>query len=158
MYGKNDAEVKGVNNAAGGKLFGKILYVEDDLTVQKVVEAALRDVAGYELKICNSGKEVLESTHDFDPDLFLFDIMLPDMTGLAVLEELRKVPKYKDVPAIFISAKFVGHNFSEYRDAQVRGIIRKPFDFKTLDKLIQALYTGNMKLIPDVSERDYRVL
>lgn len=140
------------------KYFNRILYVEDDISVQKIVEAALEDIGGYKLKICNSGKEVLESTQEFNPDLFLFDILLPDMNGLTVLNELRNRPAFKDTPAIFISAKFVGHTFTDYRKAGIRGIIRKPFDYLSLDKLIKAIYTGNKDLIPEINERNYRIL
>lgn len=140
------------------KLFNKILYVEDDVAIQKIVEVSLGNIGGYKLKMCDCGKDALLCAVNFNPDLFLFDIMLPDMNGLSILEELRKNPVFKDTPAIFISAKFIGHQFAEYRKAGVRGIIRKPFDYMSLNNLILAIYTGNKELIPEINERDYRIL
>ncbi len=57
----------------------KILYVEDDANIQTIVNMSLEDIGGYQLKSCNSVKEALIAAEEFNPDLFLLDVMMPDM-------------------------------------------------------------------------------
>jgi len=118
----------------------KILYVEDDADLQQVVSMILEDIGGYEVKICNSGKQALAETYKFQPDLFLLDVMLPEMDGPTLLKELRKNSTFKDIPAIFISAKVQGDELLEYSEYGVLGIIRKPFDPISISDTINMLY------------------
>jgi CheY-like chemotaxis protein len=138
--------------------FNKILYVEDYVDLQEIVAICLKELGGHDVKICSSGKEVFEEIDEFHPDLLLFDIMLPDITGPDILKQLRANPKYKDTPAIFISAKFIGHELTEYRKLGVLGIIRKPFDPTTLLQVIEAMYKGDKTLLPEAEERAYKFL
>lgn len=136
----------------------RILYLEDDLNLQKFVNISLSDIGKYELKVCGSGREVLEEAEEFNPDLFLLDIMLPDMSGPSVLKELRNNPKFKDTPAIFISAKFIGHEFKAYRELGVLAVIRKPFDPLTLPSTIKAIYEEDHEALTDIDFRTYKIL
>ena len=140
------------------KKLERILYLEDDITLQQIVNVSLGQVGGYEIKICDSGKNLLEIAKEFNPNLFLLDIMLPDMSGPSVLGELRKNPDYADTPAIFISAKFIGHELASYRKLGVSAIIRKPFDPILLPKIIQAIYEENMDVLSEFDDRSFRLL
>jgi len=124
----------------------KILYVEDDLDIQKIVTMSLEDIGGYKLMICDSGKEALIEAEKFIPDLFLLDVMIPVMDGPAILLELRKNLKFKNTPAIFISAVAEGPELIKYRELGVLGIIRKPFDPISISKTINVLYQSNQLL------------
>lgn len=118
----------------------KILYVEDDTDIQQIVNMSLEDIGGYKLKICSSGSEALQDAENFEPDLFLLDVMLPEMDGPTILEEMRKNPKFKNIPAIFISAVADGRDLIKYRKMGVLGIIRKPFDPISISQTINVLY------------------
>jgi len=118
----------------------KILYVEDDADLQQIVSMILEDIGGYQVKICNSGKQALAEAYKFQPDLFLLDVMLPEMDGPSLLKEIRKNPTFKDIPAIFISAKVQGDELLEYSEQGVLGIIRKPFDPISISDTINVLY------------------
>ena len=58
----------------------KILIVDDEPAVSKVLEALLSD-QGYLLAFASSGEEALAQVKEFTPDLILLDIMLPDIDG-----------------------------------------------------------------------------
>ena len=118
----------------------KILYVEDDPSIQEVVCMSLEDIGGYELKICNSGDEALASAPEFKPDMFLLDVMMPDMDGPTVLRELRKIPEFAQTPAVFITAKVQMHEMAQYKEYGVLGIIRKPFDPISISDTIKDLW------------------
>jgi len=132
------------------RVLRKILYVEDNVDIQKIVMMTLEDIGGYKLKICSSGKEALEVVDAFNPDLFLLDVILPEMNGPSLLKELRKNPKFNDVPAIFISAIAQGPELIKYSELGVLGIIRKPFDPIAISKTINVLYQSNQKDTDDV--------
>lgn len=130
----------------GKKILKKIFFVEDNKDIQNIVKISLQDIGGFELKICTSGKEALDEAKKFNPDLFLFDVILPDISGPSILKELRKIHRFENTPAIFITAKYVGHELVLYRKLNVMGIIRKPFDPITLPDLIKNIYENHYEL------------
>ncbi len=78
----------------------KILVVEDDAQISDVVGYAL-EKANYELKIACDGKTALDVFFQWQPDLVILDIGLPEMDGLEVCREIRK--KF-ETPILFLSA------------------------------------------------------
>ncbi len=86
--------------------FKRILLVEDSLTYQKSLESLLVPL-GFSLTIANNGVEGLEMAQKDDEfDLILTDLLMPVQTGLTLIEELRQMKKYKNIPIIVISASF----------------------------------------------------
>lgn len=79
-----------------------ILVVEDEFDVQQVVADVLRD-EGYEVSVCSTGREALQRLSEFRPDVVLMDVMMPVLSGLQVLEVMRKTPGLDQVPVILMS-------------------------------------------------------
>lgn len=79
----------------------KILVMEDDTFLQSVYEVKLTN-EGFEIKIVKNGKDGVEIYPKFKPDLILLDLMMPEMDGFAVLEELKMKKKVK-TPIIVLS-------------------------------------------------------
>lgn len=69
--------------------FNKILLVEDDIFIVELYKRALTK-AGYDVTAVLTGPEGLKEGKKGDYDLMLLDIMIPDMTGVEVLNELRE--------------------------------------------------------------------
>lgn len=85
----------------------RILVVDDDSMVCRLVGDILTR-QGYETQTAASAKEALEKIHapgHLLPDLLVSDIMMPEMDGLELYETLRKDPKTRHIPAIFLTAK-----------------------------------------------------
>lgn len=118
----------------------KILAVEDEPDIRMVLELALREVGGYELKVCSSGPEALEAAPAFDPDLVLLDVMMPEMDGPQVLAALRELPETEDTPIIFLTAKVQPQEVQRFRDLGARGVIAKPFDPMRLAEEIERVW------------------
>ncbi|MFH0703227.1 MAG: response regulator [bacterium] len=106
----------------------RILYVDDEIDIQTIVRIALENIGGFNVKICSSGSEALKIAPEFNPDLILLDVMMPDMDGIATLKALRKIPKTADIPVIFMTAKAQLHEIEQYKELGVLHIITKPFD------------------------------
>lgn len=79
-----------------------ILVVEDDKGLQKYLKELLLD-NGYAVQVAGDGIQGLESLTKNLPDVMVLDLGLPNMSGEAVLSEVRK--KYNDLPVIILTAK-----------------------------------------------------
>jgi len=79
------------------KTLKSILYVEDEPDIQAIARIALEEVGGFTLCVCANGNEALIAVDNFDPDLLLLDVMMPEMDGPTTLQELRKRPKTNPV-------------------------------------------------------------
>lgn len=121
------------------KKLSTILYVEDEEDIRAIAQIALEDIGGFTVKYCSSGKELLQVINNFVPDLILLDVMLPEMDGPTTLIELRKNPDFKNIPAIFMTAKIQPSELEEYKKMGVLDVIFKPFDpMKLSDDIKQA--------------------
>jgi CheY-like chemotaxis protein len=122
----------------------KILHAEDDLDIQKVALLALEDIGGYSVVQCSSGPETLSKASEFMPDLLLLDVMMPGMTGPEVLIELRKLPGYETIPAIFNTARVSPDEVEEYLNAGAIAVIAKPFSVMTLADEVRGLWVRHL--------------
>lgn len=77
----------------------KILIVEDDVHIAKMIEATLL-MGNYESEICSHGKEAVHLILEGDYDLVLLDIMLPEIDGFEIVKRVQK----KGTPIIFLTA------------------------------------------------------
>ncbi|MCU7926730.1 MAG: response regulator [Candidatus Thiodiazotropha sp. (ex Dulcina madagascariensis)] len=118
----------------------RILYAEDEPDIQQVATLALEMVGGFTLKTCNSGLEAVNACEDFDPQLLLFDVMMPDMDGPSALTKIREKEAYKTTPVIFMTAKVQPTEVQQYLDMGAADVIAKPFDPMTLAAQIQKIW------------------
>ncbi|MBM7634494.1 response regulator YycF [Geomicrobium sediminis] len=79
----------------------KILVVDDEKPIADILEFSLKK-EGFEVEVAYDGDEALQKVHDFQPELILLDIMLPNRDGMEVCREVRK--DY-DMPIIMLTAK-----------------------------------------------------
>jgi len=80
----------------------KILLVEDDKDLLFLMSKKLTD-AGFDVVTSETGSDALERVTKDVPELVLLDILLPDIDGLTVLNEISKNPATKDLPVIILS-------------------------------------------------------
>jgi CheY-like chemotaxis protein len=119
----------------------RILYAEDEPDIQQVASLALEMVGGFTLKTCSSGLEAVAEIEAFDPQLLLFDVMMPDMDGPSALAKIRENDAYRETPVIFMTAKVQPGEVQQYLDMGAVDVIPKPFDPMTLASQIQAIWT-----------------
>ena len=106
----------------------KILYAEDDTDIQTIVSTIIEAMSPYDLKICYNGRILLDCVEEFEPDLILLDVMMPEMNGPDTFKKLTENPKTKDIPVIFMTAKAQVHEVKAMLESGILGIITKPFD------------------------------
>ena len=83
---------------------GKVMVVDDALSELKMIESILRS-AGHQVVAFEDGEALEDHIADEHPDLLLLDIVMPKRNGYDVLRGIRKDPRTKDTPVVFVSSK-----------------------------------------------------
>jgi len=106
----------------------RILHVDDDEDIRVIVKMALELVGQFEVAQFSSGAEALAGVGDFDPQMFLLDVMMPEMTGEETWHNLRKIPGLENIPTVFLTAKAEQSFAERLLDQGCLAVITKPFD------------------------------
>lgn len=120
----------------------RILYVEDEPSIQSVAQLALEMVGGFEVKICSSGDEALREAEAFSPDIILLDVMMPGMDGPTTLSRLREIPSLAQVPMAFMTAKVQPQEIEELISLGALEVIAKPFDPMALADQVREIWNS----------------
>jgi DNA-binding response OmpR family regulator len=107
----------------------KVLYVEDEIFLAKIVSETLEG-RGFEVVLESDGGKALKQFLEYQPDVCLLDIMLPNKDGFAIADEIRD--KDTQVPIIFLSAKSQTSDVITGFKLGANDYIRKPFSIEEL--------------------------
>ncbi|MBI4846123.1 MAG: response regulator [Candidatus Omnitrophica bacterium] len=123
----------------------KILLIDDEVSFVEMVKLSLDDLGIYEVKAEYSGKLGLETAEKFLPDLIILDMMMPDINGMEVLEELRKYEDTEKTPVVVLSA--LKSELLKRASAQCYGefYLEKPILFIDLLKKIEEILDSDDK-------------
>ena len=121
----------------------RILLADDEPDILEISRIALETVGGFEVSVCSSGKQLLERLSEFEPDLVIVDVLMPDMTGPEVLEEIRRRPEFDAVPVIYLTGVIQEEELEDLRKTGVADVILKPFDPMTLADRINGVWKGS---------------
>ena len=113
----------------------KVLAVDDSKTMRDMVSFTLRN-AGHDVIEGNDGQHALSVLGGQAVDLIITDVNMPNMDGLTLIKELRKLPTYKSTPILVLTTEADGAKKAEGRAAGATGWIVKPF---SPDKLLQVV-------------------
>ncbi|MCF7702339.1 response regulator [Loktanella sp. M215] len=106
----------------------RLLHVEDDLDILEIASMSLEMAGGFDVRQCENAAEALRVAPNFKPDVMLFDMMLPEMSGTQLLSAIRLVPGFADIPVIFMTARAQPHERRDLIDRGAVEVIVKPFD------------------------------
>lgn len=104
----------------------KILVVDDLLENLRLLASLLME-EGYEVKKAPDGSMALSNVPRFRPDLILLDIMMPDIDGYEVCQQLKANPQTQDIPVIFLSALDLTFDKVKAFELGAADYINKPF-------------------------------
>ncbi|MDG4648739.1 response regulator [Roseibacterium sp. SDUM158017] len=114
-----------------------IVHVEDELDILEFTRMALEIVGGFEVVQFSSPEQALADIEHHSPDLFLLDYMMPGMSGPELWRQLRTRPRFRNTPAIFMTAKVDIETAEALRSMGALQVIKKPFDPMTLSSSIE---------------------
>lgn len=109
-----------------------ILLIDDEETIQEVVQLGIEIEAGWKVAIASSGLEGIAVAQAQQPDAILLDVMMPDMDGMATLLQLKNNTKTDSIPVILLTAKTQTADKMQFQNVEVMGVITKPFNSMTL--------------------------
>lgn len=115
----------------------KILFIEDDTAVRENT-AELIELSGYEVITAPNGIIGVQLAKKELPDLILCDIMMPEMDGYAVINELSSDSTTKFIPFIFLSAKTEHKDIRRGMDLGADDYLTKPFEEQELFSAIES--------------------
>lgn len=123
----------------------KILLVEDEEGIINIEKAYL-EKAGYLVEKAMNGKDALSRFVDFEPDLVILDLMLPEIPGEDVLKEIKT---QSDTPVIIVSAKSEEDDRVENLRNGADDYMVKPFSARELVERVHAIF----RRLPEKSSR-----
>ena len=118
----------------------KIMLVEDDPDIQLITRLSLEASGGYDVRVCGSGAEAVQSARAYAPDLILLDVMMPGMDGVATMDALRELPEMAAIPMVFFTAHAQRHVQQELLLRGALGVIVKPIEPDALVEQIRMLW------------------
>ena len=114
----------------------KVLLVEDEDKLASLLKNAIGD-SFYSFSLAKDGKEGLEKFMKLTPDIIITDIMMPNLTGLEMAKEIRKIDE--NIPIIILSAFSESDKFLDAIDIGVVKYFIKPFDPDELLDYIESI-------------------
>ncbi len=120
----------------------KILIVDDEPNVRNLVVDTLNYLGNYELLEAGTGKEALDLVRKEKPDLVILDIMLPDIDGYTICEQIKENPNLNTL-VLILSARSSELDQKIGFGMGADDYLTKPFTLKELIEKVQSLLEKN---------------
>jgi two-component system, OmpR family, alkaline phosphatase synthesis response regulator PhoP len=117
----------------------KILAIDDEKDILLLLKFNLES-EGYHVKIASSGKEAIEVAKEFNPDLILLDIMMPEIDGIETCRRFREMEKFQSTYIVFLTARVEEYSEVAAFDAGADDYITKPIKPRALISRINSFY------------------
>ena len=132
----------------------RVVVVDDEASLSDLLSMALR-YEGWDVKTAAEGRTAIQLIREFQPDVVVLDVMLPDIDGLAVLKRLRD--DGQDTPILFLTAK-------DALDDRIAGLtaggddyVTKPFSLEELVARLRGLIRRSSVVIASSADPQLRV-
>lgn len=116
----------------------RILVVDDDAMNREVMEAFLRS-ENYDVKLAYDGKHGISLATEWQPNLIILDVRMPDMTGYEVCEKLKSQSETAHIPIMIVSGFDAKEDRLRGQEVGASDFITRPFDADDLLKRVSHL-------------------
>jgi len=118
----------------------RVMHVEDDESIRMITSITLESVGSLEVLSCESGFLALEKFEEFQPQVILMDVMMPDLDGPETLEKIKAQFDLSNIMVLFMTAKVQHEEVAHFKAIGGYAVIEKPFDPMTLSEKIQGFW------------------
>jgi two-component system, OmpR family, phosphate regulon response regulator PhoB len=115
----------------------RLLVVEDEADLARSLEYALKG-SGYDVRVADSGDSAFRLLEEFEPDLVLLDVMLPDISGLDICRRIHQMPEAQRAVVVILSARVEEADRVAGFEAGADDYVVKPFNVRELILRIEA--------------------
>lgn len=116
----------------------RILIVDDESDIRAIVRATLS--SKYEVVEAHDGLDAAQKLDLVEPDFVILDVMMPLMDGYDTCQVIRKHPRFKDIPVLFLSALGSKENIVKGYGAGANLYLTKPFEPARLLKVVDMFF------------------
>ena len=121
----------------------RVLVVEDNELNLKLFCDLLR-AHGHVTEPVRDGREVVQRARDFSPDLVIMDIQLPHLSGLELIEALKKDEALSPVPIMAVTAYAGKGDEDRIRTAGAEAYVSKPISVMKFIETVEGLFKGQV--------------
>jgi DNA-binding response OmpR family regulator len=118
-----------------------VLIIEDEEDAAELFAEMMR-VSGFRVLKTTSSAPAITMLADEKPDLIILDIMMPDVSGLDVLRQMRRDPALAHIPVVIVSAKGTPADIKNGMDAGASTYLTKPVGFLELKEAVSRALGG----------------
>jgi len=105
--------------------FPKIVVIEDTTEARRLIRRILQSQGNFTILEAANGREGLELAQSELPDLVVIDLMMPEMDGFTVIEELRKKQETSAIPVIVVTAKELTADEKSRLSGHIQALLQK---------------------------------
>jgi two-component system alkaline phosphatase synthesis response regulator PhoP len=122
----------------------KALVVDDEIHIVQVVAIKLRN-NGFDVTTAENGAVALDIAKQEKPDIIITDFQMPVMTGLELVENLRKDSETENIPVIMLTARGFAIEEDKRNELKISACLSKPFSprelLQTIEEVIEQTTT-----------------
>jgi CheY-like chemotaxis protein len=122
----------------------RILVVDDEPNNQRILNYTLNK-AGYETLTAGNGEAALDLLNENNADLAILDVAMPGMDGITLLQHIRTMQKYENLPVIILTGSGDDTERIRAEEAGVQGFLTKPASSKMILETVNHLLALNAK-------------
>ncbi len=119
----------------------KILIVDDSKAIREALVYTLKN-SGYEVVQASNGIEALNLMKEHSIGLFISDVNMPEMDGIALLKKIKEDTVYKHAPVIMLTTEAGSDMIIAGKEAGARAWLIKPFKPEELIEAVKKLFTA----------------
>ena len=121
----------------------KILIVEDEEDVLKLLSEIFGDLGDYRILCARDGEEALRIARAHNPDIILLDIQLPKMNGHEVCKSVKSDPAMSHTKVLMLSGMVQNYERQRAKEAEADAYMAKPFSSIVLVEKVEELLRSN---------------
>jgi two-component system OmpR family response regulator len=116
----------------------RVLVVDDEPNICALLSATLR-LIDFDVRVAHGGREALATAAEFEPDLVVLDVMMPDLDGFQVAQRLRDTTSGQAVPVLFLTARDAVEDRISGLTVGADDYVTKPFSLEEVVLRIRAI-------------------
>lgn len=125
----------------------RVLIAEDDDSLRRLLELRLT-ADGFEPTTAGDGVQALAAMRESVPDIVICDVMMPHLSGISVVREMRDHAVTATIPVILLTARCFDEDIQEVMNLGGVSYMAKPFDFRRLKEQLHSLLNVSERTVP----------